>query len=72
MNFLIDLFKKATKGDNFRAPQGVEKYNDGIAQLNSLGSNQYDKVNTNTINRITKTKSSLTQTKSNSTPAGSR
>lgn len=72
MNFLIDLFKKATKGDNFRSPQSVDKYNDSIAQLNSLGSDQYNKVNTQTINRISKTKSSLTQTKSNSTPAGSR
>lgn len=59
MKFLIDLFKKATsnspEGDGFRPDQTPDKYNDKIAQLNSLGSNQYSKVNTATISRIQKT-----------------
>jgi hypothetical protein len=35
MNFLIDLFKKAFKGDNFRTAPTPIKYNDKIAQLNT-------------------------------------
>jgi hypothetical protein len=61
MNFLIDLFKRATKGNNFRTPSTVTKYNDKIAQLNTLSPNQYDKINVNTINRVSKTNSALTQ-----------
>lgn len=72
MNFLIDLFKKATKGDNFRTSDSIEKYNDGIAQLNALGSNQYSKISTNKITRIGKTKSALTQDASNTTIPGTR
>ena len=72
MNFLIDLFKKATKGDNFRTPVNIEKYDDAIAQLNSLGSNQYAKLSTNKISRIGKTKSALTQEVGNTTPPGTR
>ena len=72
MNFLIDLFKKATKGDNFRTPVTIEKYDDAIAQLNSLGSNQYAKISTNKISRIGKTKSALTQEVGHTTPPGTR
>jgi hypothetical protein len=56
MSFIIDLFKKSGKGDSFRANDNADKYNDKIAQLNSLGSNQYSKINTATINKIGKTK----------------
>ena len=55
MNFLIALFKKATKGDSFRPSVAPEKYNDKIAQLNSEGANQYDKLTTAKINKISKT-----------------
>ena len=64
MKFIIDLFKKATQtspeGDSFRPDQTPDKYNDKIAQLNSLGSNQYSKINTATINSISKTSTSKT------------
>ena len=56
MSFIIDLFKKAAKGDSFRANESADKYNDKIAQLNSLGSNQYSKINTSTVSKIGKTK----------------
>jgi hypothetical protein len=72
MNFLIDLFKKATKGDNFRTPVTIEKYDDAIAQLNALGSNQYSKISTNKISRLGKTKTALTQEVGNTTPPGTR
>lgn len=54
MNFLINLFKKSKKGDSFRAPESPEKYNDKIAQLNSTGDDQYNRLNTTTINKISK------------------
>lgn len=79
MKFLIDLFKKATnqspEGDGFRPDQTPDKYNDKIAQLNSLGNNQYSKLTTPTINRISRTNvtSTLTgQSSGNSIPPGSR
>lgn len=68
MNFIIDKFKKAGKGDSFRNNEKSDKYNDKIAQLNSLGSNQYSKVNTNTLNRISKTTSSPTSTDGGTLP----
>ena len=64
MNFLIDLFRKAIKGDNFRSTASPVKYNDQIAQLNSVNPNQASKLNTNTINKIQKTKPTLTQSTS--------
>jgi len=64
MNFLIDLFRKALKGDNFRLTNSPLKYNDKIAQLNSAQPNQASKLNTNTINKIQKTTSTLTQSTS--------
>lgn len=73
MKFLLELFKKAPKGDNFRAPLSPEKYNDGIAQLNSLGDNQYQKVTTQTINKTSKTKTvAPTTTQGNSIAPGTR
>jgi hypothetical protein len=72
MNFLINLFKRSKKGDNFRTPGTVNKYNDQIAQLNTISPNQYDKINVNTINRTSKTESALTQTKANTIVPGSR
>lgn len=64
MNFLIDLFRKALKGDNFRPSPTPVKYNDQIAQLNSVNPNQASKLNTNTINKIQKTTPTLTQSTS--------
>ena len=73
MNFLIDLFRKAIKGNNFRPSASPVKYNDQIAQLNSVNPNQASKLNTNTINKIQKTKPTLTQsTSGNSVLPGSR
>jgi len=60
MNFLINLFKKANKGDNFRVTNEPLKYNDGIAQLNSVGDSQYDRMTTDKIKKIGKIKSALT------------
>jgi hypothetical protein len=74
MNFLIDLFKKAFKGDNFRTTEAPVKYNDKIAQLNTQSPNQYNKINTSTISKIQKTGNSvLTQNSStNSILPGSK
>ena len=68
MSFIIDQFKKAGKGDSFRNNEKADKYNDKIAQLNSLGSNQYSKLTTNTLNRISKTVTSPTNTKGGTLP----
>ena len=62
MNLLLALLKKASKGDSFRPQEAPDKYNDKIAQLNSDGANQYDKLSTSRINRITKTTATKTQT----------
>ena len=72
MNFLINLFKRSKKGDNFRTPGTVNKYNDQIAQLNTISPYHYDKINVNTIYRTSKTESALTQTKANTIVPGSR
>ena len=73
MNFLIDLFRKAIKGDNFRPTASPTKYNDQIAQLNSVNPNQASKLNTNTINKIQKTKPTPTQnTSGNSVLPGTK
>ena len=68
MSFIIDQFKKAGKGDSFRNNEKADKYNDKIAQLNSLGSNQYSKLTTNTLNRISKTVTSPVNTKGGTIP----
>lgn len=65
MNFLIDLLKRATKGDNFRPSDSPIKYNDKIAQLNTTSNNQYNRLNTSTINRMKNTTSTLTQSTTN-------
>jgi hypothetical protein len=68
MNFLIDLLKKAVKGDNFRIKATPVKYNDKIAQLNTTSNNQFDRLTTSKINQIQKTGNSvLTQTSSKGT-----
>jgi hypothetical protein len=67
MNFIIDLFKRATKGDSFRSADTATKYNDKIAQLNSQSPNQYNKLTTNSINRIQKTTATLTQSSTGGT-----
>lgn len=61
MKFLIDLWKKASKGDNFRPTESPNKYYDNVAQLNTTANNQASRLNTPTIYRIQKTKPTLTQ-----------
>lgn len=60
MNSLLGIFKKSKKGDSFRPTEPPFKYNDNIAALNSLGDNQYEKLNTQAINRISKTTAAIT------------
>jgi hypothetical protein len=79
MKFLIDKLKEKLTanpfGDNLVATQTPDKYNDKIAQLNSLGNNQYNKLNTENINRISKINATSTltgQSSGNSIPPGSR
>jgi hypothetical protein len=67
MQFLIDLFKKASKGDNFRTVENPDKYDDKISQLNVTANNQFSRLNTVTINKIQKTNASLTQTSAKGT-----
>lgn len=67
MQFLIDLFKKASKGDNFRATDTPDKYDSKIAQLNTTSNNQYNRLNTATINKIQKSNATLTQSTSQGT-----
>lgn len=70
MNFLIDLFRKAVKGNNFRLTNSPVKYLDQVAQLNTIQPNQSSKLTTSIMNKVQKTKSSLTQntTKGNVLP----
>lgn len=73
MNFLISLFKKSIKGDNFRASATPTKYNDSIAQLNSVGTPQYDKLTTDKIKAIGKTQNqNADQVQGNTTLPGTR
>lgn len=72
MNFLIDLWKKATKGDSYRAPEQQATYNDKIAQLNNVGNNQAARLTSSRIRKIQKTNEALTQTSTNSTVPGAR
>jgi len=67
MNFLINLFKSANKGDNFRVSNDPTKYNDGLAQLNSVGDSQYDRLSTNKIKKIGRINSVLTPDTSGTT-----
>jgi hypothetical protein len=62
MKFLIDIFKKSLKGDNYRATTQPETYNDGIAKLNAVGNNQYERLTTQKINAINKNNAALTST----------
>lgn len=59
MNSLIGIYQKSQKGDSYRPSVSPDQYNDGIAALNALGDNQSTKVNTQTINRISKNKAAL-------------
>ena len=62
MRFLIDIFKKSLKGDNFRSKSQPDTYNDGIAKLNTVNDNQYQRLTTQKINSINKNNSALTPT----------
>lgn len=59
MNSLIGIYQKSQKGDSFRPTASPDQYNDGIAALNALGDNQAQKVNTQTMNRISKDRAAL-------------
>lgn len=67
MKFLLDIFKKASKGDAFRAIENPNTYNDGIAKLNSLGDNQYSKLTTQKMNAISKNSKANAQASSGNT-----
>lgn len=54
MKFLLDLYKKATKGDSFRPADKPEKYMDQIAIANA---NPNTKVTSGKLNSITKNSS---------------
>lgn len=62
--FIVDRLKKQEElnpnGNSFIPPQNKEKYDDKIAQLNSLGADQYSKINTATINRMSRTSTDKT------------
>jgi len=68
MSYLIDKLKTSQKNDSFRKSETSDKYNDKIAQLNSLGSNQYSKITTSTINKLNKTNPSPTSIKGGTLP----
>jgi len=48
-NFLIDLFKKATKNNNYRTTDAPSKYNDSVAALNA---NNQNSPSTSKLNRL--------------------
>jgi hypothetical protein len=52
--FLIDLFKKAKKGDAYRIPETPDKYTDKIAALNAGGqiTSTNNKVTTANLSKI--------------------
>lgn len=73
MRFLIDIYKQAPKGDGFRLAEPPEKYADKIAQLNSIGSDQYRKMNSATLNKISKTNNQMVaSTSANSAAPGTK
>jgi hypothetical protein len=59
------MFKKSKKSDSFRITDSPNQYNDRIAALNALGDNQAQKVNTQTMNRISKNKTVLSSNSTN-------
>lgn len=73
MESLLKTYQKSQKADSYRPADTPNQYNDRIAALNALGANQYEKVNTQTMNRISKDNSALTQNASgNSVIPGAR
>ena len=73
MNFLVGLFKKASKGDNFRNEDAPLKYNDQIAQLNSTGDQQYNKLTSDKLRKLGKTQAQNPDTiQGNTTLPGTR
>lgn len=68
MKFLIDLYKKATKGDSFRQVEKPEKYFDNVAIQNA---NPNTKITSGKLNSISKTSSITgTGTARGTSPAG--
>lgn len=55
MRFLIDIYKNSPKGDSFRMAEPPMKYADKIAQLNSIGADQYRKLDSATLNKVART-----------------
>ena len=64
MNFLIDLFNKAFKGDSYRISNSPYKYSDLIPTLNAPQTNKTNKSSSSIPVKIQKTKSSLNQSTS--------
>jgi hypothetical protein len=48
--FLIDIFKKAKKGDAFRIPETPDKYADKVAALNAGGQSTTSNTKVTTAN----------------------
>lgn len=69
-NYLIDKLKTSKKGDSFRNADSPNKYNDRIAQLNGLGDNQYQRLNTATINTLGKMNGEPASSKDGTLPKG--
>lgn len=70
MNFLINIYKQAKKGDNFRMAEPPTKYADKITQMNAQGGDLYRKLDPTTVNKINRTKTELTPSSTNSSVPG--
>jgi hypothetical protein len=64
MRFLIDIYKNSPKGDSFRMDEPPVKYADKISQLNSIGADQYRKLDSVTLNKIARTQPQIAGTTS--------
>jgi hypothetical protein len=53
MNFLIDLFKKAPKGDSYRIANNPTKYDDQVAVLNAGNKTNNMNVTTTKLGKLT-------------------
>jgi hypothetical protein len=67
MNFLINIYKQAKKGDNFRMAEPPSKYSDKIVQMNAQGADLYRKLDSATVNKINRTNTPLVAQSSNNT-----
>lgn len=65
-NYLINLFKKAPKGDSYRTTDTPDKYVNGISALNASGANK----NGTPAARVSATAPTQTKSSGNSTLPG--